>query len=406
MNNINEEIVKTLTTKLAYEEAARCLLCKDAPCSSACPAFTDPARFIRAVRFQNLEGAAEVVRNNNALGAICARVCPTEKYCQKACSRCGIDKPIDIGGIQRFITDYEAKTKMDILDIAKPNGKKVAIIGSGPSGLTASLELKKLGYDVVIFEQNSKPGGYMRYGIPSYRLPKDVLDTEIKRITKTGVIIKTNEIIDENKLNELKSQYDAVIVSIGHSKGKMLPLFEGNKKTMLAVDFLKKVSTKGNIKLPDNVVVIGGGDVAMDTCVTLKKLGVRNVCDVVYEELSEFKASKAEYDIAVNEHISIYDGYVPQSLKRGGIITFKHRFIESEIKIKVDLIILATGQTVDNNLGIEFEGNEAIVNNYRIKNSNVFVSGDIAKGDKTVVYAVRTGKEVAIAVNDYIGGGR
>ena len=177
----------------------------------------------------------------------------------------------------------------------------------------------------------------------------------------------------------------------------MLPLFEGNKKTMLAVDLLKKVSTKGNIKLPDNVVVIGGGDVAMDTCVTLKKLGVRNVCDVVYEELSEFKASKAEYDIAVNEHISIYDG---------GIITFKHRFIESEIKIKADLIILATGQTVDNNLGIEFEGNEAIVNNYRIKNSNVFVSGDIAKGDKTVVYAVRTGKEVAIAVNDYIGGGR
>ena len=136
-----EEYEVGFSPRLVMEEASRCLLCLDAPCSSSCPAGTDPAKFIRSLRFKNVKGAAETVRINNILGAICARVCPTERYCQAGCSRSGIDKPIEIGLIQRYITDFEDALKMDIVEVKEPNGKRVAVIGSGPAGLTAASKL-------------------------------------------------------------------------------------------------------------------------------------------------------------------------------------------------------------------------------------------------------------------------
>jgi dihydropyrimidine dehydrogenase (NAD+) subunit PreT len=148
-----------LTPKDAMEEASRCLLCLDAPCSQDCPAGTDPAKFIRSLRFKNVIGACETVRENNILAGICARVCPTEKYCEKACSRCGIDKPIHIAKLQRFITDYEACTKMNILSKMESNGKKIAIIGSGPAGLACAGYLAKMGFFVTVYEKYSKAGG-------------------------------------------------------------------------------------------------------------------------------------------------------------------------------------------------------------------------------------------------------
>lgn len=404
MNDYEKEVKKPLSLRLVMEEASRCLLCKDAPCSSSCPAYTDPARFIRAIRFKNLCGAVEVVRENNALAAICARVCPTEKYCQSGCSRCGIDKPIDIGAIQRFICDFEVDTKMEVLEFPKYNGKKVAIIGSGPSGLTSALELRKLGYEVTIFEKDEMPGGYLRYGIPSYRLPKEVLESEIKRILKSGVVIKTKELINDERLEELKKDYDAIILALGYSKGKMLHLFEENNKTILAVDFLHQVKEEP-FKLPDNVLVIGGGDVAMDTCVTLKKLGVKNVTDIVYESFAEFKASNEELSLARLENVSIIDGYIPIYVD-DEVVKFKSRFIDSEISIKTDLIILATGQTIDDTINLEFNGNFVENTNYRIGKTNMFITGDIQKGDKTVVYSVRKGKEVAAYVDNFLGGNK
>ena len=405
MNDYLKEVKEPLSLRLVMEEASRCLLCKDAPCSSSCPAYTDPARFIRAVRFKNLCGAVEVVRENNALASICARVCPTEKYCQSGCSRSGIDKPIDIGAIQRFICDFETSTNMEVLEYPKYNGKKVAIIGSGPSGLTAALELRKLGYNVTIFEKDEMPGGYLRYGIPSYRLPIDVLDKEIERIIKSGVVIKTNELIDTKRLDELNKEFDSIIIASGYSKGKMLPLFENNKNTILAVDFLHQVKESKIGKLPDNILVIGGGDVAMDCCVTLKKLGVKNVTDIVYEGFNEFKASNEELSLARKENVSIIDGYIPIAIN-DDIIEFKSRFIDSKINIKADLIILATGQTIDDSIKLDFNGNYVENNNYRIKDTKIFVTGDIQKGDKTVVYSVRKGKEVAAYVNSYLGGNK
>ena len=404
-----EEYEKGYTPRLVMEEASRCLLCLDAPCSNACPAGTNPAKFIRSVRFKNVKGAAETVRINNILGAVCARVCPTERYCQAGCSRSGIDKPIDIGRIQRYITDFEDALDMDIVEVKEPNGKKVAVIGSGPSGLTSAAELAKLGYQVTIYEAKPKAGGYLRYGIPEYRLPNAIVDKEIDRIVKMGVDIVLNTKVGEDiSIDELKKEFDAVIIAIGTSKGKMLPMFIDNKKAVLAVDWLAKVkSKKGNIKIPDNVLVIGGGDVAMDVVTTLKLLGCPHVTDVVYEQFVEFKASKKELLGAQENGVTIIDGYIPVGTARGGIVKFKHRIIPAELKIKADLIILAVGQFADaNGMGVEFERNEVKAEGVQIPNTNVFFAGDVGHGEKTVVWGVRSGKEVAYRIDQFLGGNK
>lgn len=404
--NYLQEHEEAYTPRLVMEEASRCLLCLDAPCSKSCPAGTDPAKFIRSVRFKNVKGAAETIRINNVLGSICARVCPTERYCQAGCSRCGIDKPIDIGRIQRYVTDYEDALKMDILEPAAKNGKKVAIIGSGPSGLTAASELALLGYQVKIYEKENKAGGYLRYGIPSYRLSNEIIDKEIARIVKLGVDIVLNTKVGEDiSFDNIKKDNDAVILAIGNNKGKSLPLFDNNSKAVLAVDWLKKVKErKGKVKIPDNVLVIGGGDVAMDVVTTLKKLGCLYVSDVVYETFQEFKASKKELEMAQKEGVTIIDGYVPVATGRGGIVKFKHRYLPHELKIKADLIILAVGQYSDvENLPIKLEKGEVDADGNHYKD-NIFFAGDIGHGEKTVVYSVKLGKEVAKAVDEYLGG--
>ena len=388
------------TPKLVMEEASRCLLCHDAPCSLSCPAGTDPAKFIRSVRFKNVKGAAETVRINNILGAICARVCPTERYCQQGCSRSGIDKPIDIGRIQRYITDFEDACKMEILEAKPLNGKKVAVVGSGPAGLSVAGLLAQDGYKVTIFEKDAKAGGYLRYGIPEYRLPSQVVDKEIRRIQKLGVEIVLNHRVEDLKV--LQKEYDAVVVAVGHSAGKMLPIFAGHRYVKTAVEFLHQCKQKkGNVKVPDNVLVIGGGDVAMDTVTTLKLLGVKQVTDVVYETFDEFKASKKELRDAQSERVSIIDGYVPVSLK-GKTVKFAHRFIPAELKIKADLIILAVGQYTEAGLlGLEVNRLQEVEH----VEGNLFTCGDISKGnEKTVVYAVRNAKEVAYKVKKYLGG--
>lgn len=394
------------TIQTVMEEAQRCLLCLDAPCSEACPAKTDPGKFIRSVRFRNFKGAAETIRENNALGAVCARVCPTEKYCQLGCKRSGIDEPINIGGIQQFVTDFEQKANMTILEQGKKNGKKVAIVGSGPSGLQAAASLLQLGYDVHIYEKQAEAGGYLKYGIPEYRLPNAIVDYEIERIAALGADITCGVTIGKDMpLDELKELHDAVLIAIGAGAGKVLPLFENNPLVETAVEFLADVKmNRGNIQLPENVLVIGGGDVAMDVATTLKLLNVPNVTDIVYEEFSEFLASQKELAGAQEQGVTIIDGYVPEEVS-GNQVTFRHRKIDSQIVIKADKIILAVGQIVrDDNLGIEIIHNETAFAGYQSPDEKIFVTGDIVQGDKTVVWAVQKGKEAAQAIHHALGG--
>lgn len=402
-----EEYEVGYTPRLVMEEASRCLLCLDAPCSASCPAGTDPAKFIRSLRFKNVKGAAETVRINNILGAICARVCPTERYCQAGCSRSGIDKPIDIGGIQRYITDFEDALKMKVLEDVELNGKKVAVIGSGPAGLTVAAELAKKGHKVTIYEQDSKAGGYLRNGIPEYRLPNEVVDKEIKRIVELGVDIVLNTKVGQDvKFEDLRKENDAVVLAVGYSEGKMLPMFENNRKVIKAVDWLKKVKArKGNVRIPENVLVVGGGDVAMDVVTSLKLLGCPHVTDVVYEQFSEFRASKKELMNAQEQGVTIIDGYIPVGTARGGIVKFKHRVIPAELKVKADLIILAVGQVPNvDGLEVKLEKGEVASKGCRVPDTNIFFAGDIGHGEKTVVWGVRSGKEVAFEVNRFLGG--
>lgn len=388
------------------QEASRCLLCHDAPCSKECPAQTDPAKFIRSVRFKNYKGAAETIRLNNPLGGICARVCPTEKYCQKGCLRSGIDKPIDIGGIQRYVTDLEDLFGMEILKRGEFKNKTIAIVGSGPSGLSLAAILLTKGFDVTIYEKEAKLGGYLRYGIPSYRLPNSVLDKEISRIQKLGLKIKTNVQIGETiTLNELKKEYDAVVLAIGYSKGKTLSLFENNPYVISAVDYLKEIKdNNGDIVVDDNILVVGGGDVAMDISTSLKMLGAVNVTVVAYEELYEFKASKKELENAKEMQVSIIDGYVPTEV-RNNTVTFKHRRIPAELVISVDKIVLAVGQTYDlNGMDLKMNKNEIENNHYQISD-NLFVVGDISYNkEKTVVGGVKSSKEASYYIEKYLGG--
>lgn len=398
----------SFTPLTVCEEASRCLLCLDAPCSKACPAGTSPDKFIRSVRFRNFKGAAETIRENNALGSICARVCPTEKYCQKGCSRSGIDRPIDIGRIQRYVTDFEEATKMEILKAGKGNGKTVGIVGSGPAALQAATTLRTLGYGVTVYEKEKVLGGMLRL-IPEYRLPNRIIDKEIARIESLGVKFVTGVIAGKDMTKEeLRAKHDAILIAVGYSYGKILPMFENNKYVVSAVDFLREVKEKGgDVKVPNNVLVIGGGDVAMDVSTTLKLLGVSNVTDVVYEQFSEFKASKKELEGAQKMGATIIDGYVPTSVN-GNKVSFAHRVIKSELNIEADLIILAVGQMPNvEGLGLDLikgEVNEGKA--YFTKDKKVFVCGDIAhsKFDKTVVGGVRTGKEAAIYIDAVLGG--
>lgn len=401
----SQELVQGYTMSTVMEEAQRCLLCHDAPCSNACPAGTDPAKFIRSVRFRNFKGAAETIRSNNALGAACARICPTERYCEQGCSRCGIDKPINIGGIQRFVTDFEEQCGMKVLERGPANGKKIGIIGSGPAGLQAAATLLQLGYEVDIYEKGAKAGGFLRTGIPEYRLPDAVVDTEVARIAELGAnFLYCREVGKDVSMEELKEKYDAVLVAVGIGRPQMLEMFEGNPYAVPAVTFLAEVDERqGEVELPDNALVIGGGDAAMDVSATLKLLGVQNVTTVTRKELSDFRASKVELETARAQGVTIVDGYAPVAVE-GKVVTFRHRRLNSELKIEADKIILAVGQSTDaDQLGLPIVKNEVDFDGFQA-DGKVFVAGDIAKGDKTAVWAVRKGKAAAYAIHNFVGG--
>ena len=401
----SQELVQGYTMSTVMEEAQRCLLCHDAPCSNACPAGTDPAKFIRSVRFRNFKGAAETIRSNNALGAACARICPTERYCEQGCSRCGIDKPINIGGIQRFVTDFEEQCGMKVLERGPANGKKIGIIGSGPAGLQAAATLLQLGYEVDIYEKGAKAGGFLRTGIPEYRLPDAVVDTEVARIAELGAnFLYCREVGKDVSMEELKEKYDAVLVAVGIGRPQMLEMFEGNPYAVPAVTFLAEVDERqGEVELPDNALVIGGGDAAMDVSATLKLLGVQNVTTVTRKELSDFRASKVELETARAQGVTIVDGYAPVAVE-GKVVTFRHRRLNSELKIEADKIILAVGQSTDaDQLGLPIVKNEVDFDGFQADGKG-FVAGDIAKGDKTAVWAVRKGKAAAYAIHNFVGG--
>jgi NADPH-dependent glutamate synthase beta chain and related oxidoreductases len=409
-----DEAVQGYNLRTAREEARRCLVCHDAPCSKSCPAGTDPASFIRSVRFNNVKGAAETIRKNNPLGGTCASVCPYDKLCQEACSRCGIDKPIEIGRIQRFIVEQEQAFGMRTIEgPAVKKAGKVACIGAGPASLTVASKLAEAGFNVTVFEAEEKAGGMLSFGIVPARLPQEVVDYDIKLITDLGVKFKFGTKV--KSVEDLKAKgFDAVFVGAGLWSSKKIDIPGADLKGVwAATEYLKKArETNGKFDSGKKVVVIGGGDVAMDCAATAKLAGAEKVMIYYRRTIEEAPADIEEIKYVQAMGVTMTTEFAPKEIladgKQAGFVVFEGRDKASEAKVMADTVVFAVGQTPESmaKLGdFNLNGKGCIVVDEKTGETGlagIFAAGDIVNGGKTVVEAVAQGKAVANAIVNYL----
>ena len=406
------EAVAGFTHRTAMEEAARCLLCHDAPCSRDCPAGTDPGKFIRSIRFRNPKGAAETIRESNILGGTCARVCPYDNLCEEACSRCGIDKAIQIGKLQRYAIEQEKAFGMNTLKApAAKRAAKVACVGSGPASLACAAALAKVGVQVIIFEKEAEAGGVLRYGIAPSRLPTEVVDHDIEQVKNLGVTFEFGKTVGKDA--DISTMgFHAIFVGAGLWESK-LPDIPGAdlKGVYTAVDFLKTARIKGeSFKFGEKVVIVGGGDVAIDCAVTAKLLGAPEVRIVYRRTLEEAPANMPEFHYALSLGIGITTNMAPAALEGGPALEtalFKGRDGKSELKLAADTIVFAIGQKPEDmqkiaDIALTEKGEIKVGEGGKTSAAHVFAGGDIVNGGKTVVEAVAEGKEAAASILAYL----
>ena len=411
------EAVAGFNHRTAMEEAARCLLCVDAPCSKGCPAGTNPGDFIRSIRFRNVKGAAETIRSNNIMGATCAKVCPYDKLCEKECSRTGIDKPIEIGKLQRYAMEQEKAFKMKTLKApAKKQKQTAACIGAGPASLACAAELAKAGYKVTIFEKEAKAGGVCSYGITASRLPQKTVDQDIAAVKGLGVKFEFGKEIGKKTTVEdlmTKEGFDAVFIGTGLWQPKK-PSIPGAelKNALSAVDFLKEARKKNGVSNVKNksVVVIGGGDVAIDCAVTAKLSGAEKVAIWYRRTLEEAPANMDEWHYALSLGITVTTNMAPDKIegaKKVEFAKFKGRDKKSEASIKADYVVFAIGQVAEDMTkltGANLNEKGTIKANKKGKTNvkGVYAAGDIVNGGNTVVEAVKEGKDAAAEMIAYL----
>lgn len=428
-----EEIEPSLTYQEAMDEAYRCLYCYDAPCITACPTSIDVPKFIKKIASGNLKGSAITIMEANPVGASCARVCPTEELCEGACVLNNTTHPIKIGNLQRYATDWAIKNKASLFNAGKRNGKKVAIVGGGPAGLSAARELGRLGYSVTIYESEEKAGGLNTYGIVSFRLPQDISLWEVEQVEKLGVEIKTNTRVGKDvSVDALMENYDFIILAIGMGSVPNLDI-EGEKLAGVydGIEFVRntKVGMITDDLLGKKVAVIGAGNTAIDAATCSIRKGASNVKIVYRRTQNEMTAYDFEYEFAKQDGVEFRwltqptriignkDGRVAKleciRMQLGEVDKDGRRRpvpIEgSEFTIEVDAIIKANGQSryVDliDAFGLAHEGGVIKVNSesFQTSNSKVFAVGDaiFAKGewDAIVVRAAQQGRDAAYAIH-------
>lgn len=344
---------------------------------------------------------------------MCARVCPTKKYCEGACSRTSIDKPIEIAKLQQYLTDYENVLGLEILNKVEINKEKVAIVGSGPSGLAAATKLAQLGYNVTVFEKRKKLGGWLTYGIPEERLSQAVVDNEIEYIKNIGVEFKTNVNIGKDvTIDSLRKEgYKAFLIACGMQKSKEVKINGSDLEGVInGTDFLAEVKSTGEYKLGNKVIVIGGGDVAIDCAMTAKNLGSEDVKIVYRRTIEKMPAERKSIQEVIDLNIPIFTGIKPGEIigENGKVSRFKGTgmFDDSNLDIPTENVIFAIGQEQEEvssiaNLDLN---NKGIIETkeYATNIDGVFACGDIVEGDKTVVYALKLGKEAAEKVDQYL----
>lgn len=436
------EVALGYTEEMAKEEAQRCLQCKHKPCVEGCPVNVQIPEFIKLVAEGRFEEAYEKIRETNSLPAICGRVCPQETQCEQLCVRAKKGESVGIGRLERFVADwYMTNAKQKEVTVEKLN-KKVAIIGSGPAGISCAGDLAKMGYDVTIFEAFHTAGGVLMYGIPEFRLPKELVQKEIDLVKKLGVEIKTNMVIGKVfTLDELMDEgYEAVFIASGAG----LPSFMGIEGENLngvysANEFLTRINLMKAYKFPDcdtpvkvgkTVAVVGGGNVAMDAARSAKRLGAEKVYIIYRRSESEMPARLEEIHHAKEEGIIFKlltnpvkiigtdDGWVkgmecvkmelgePDASGRRKPVPKK----DSEHVIDVDTVIIAIGQSpnpliTSTTPGLDTQKWGGIIANEETGATSkigVFAGGDAVTGAATVILAMGAGKKAAKAIDQYI----
>lgn len=434
-----EEVTLGYTKEMAMEEAKRCLNCKKTPCMSGCPVNVPIPEFIGKVAEGDFEAAYQVITRENALPAICGRVCPQEKQCEGNCVRGVKGEPVGIGRLERFVADYHMANKKKVENNIEKNGKKVAVVGSGPAGITCAGELAKKGYEVTVFEALHKAGGVLSYGIPEFRLPKDLVAKEIDNVKELGVKIETNVVVGRSiTVDELlQDGYDAVFIGSGAGLPRFLRIPGENLLGVYSAnEFLTRVNLMKGYKFPEvptpvkvgkNVAVVGAGNVAMDAARTAKRLGAENVYIVYRRGEDELPARKEEIHHAKEEGVIFRLLNNPSAIigKDGwvtGIEVVKQELGEpdasgrrspvpvegSNYVIDVDTVIIAIGQSPNPLIQQTTEGLETqkwggiIVQEETMETSKeyVYAGGDTVSGAATVILAMGAGKKAAAAIHE------
>ena len=396
-----------------------CLNCKVKPCQSGCPLGNDIPEFIKNIKEENYEQAYKILSETTVLESVCGRICPHLSQCMEKCVRGIKSEPVNIGRIEAFVGDLAIENGYVIEKNNQKKSKKVAVIGSGPAGLTCAAFLAKGGADVIIFEKKDTLGGLLRYGIPGFRLPKDILDKTINKILDLGIKIELNKELGANlKLQDLTNEFDSVFISIGANipwkmgiDGEDLNgVYGGN--TLLEYNLHPDYTGK-------NVAIIGGGNVAMDCARTINQLGAKKVTVIYRRAEEQMPAERKEIEDAKNEGVEFL--FQTNVVKINGdknvqsIECIKTELIQKEgetrlspvniegsnYELDMDYVVMAIGSmpedNVVNNLGLEVDrkGYIKVNNNYETSMKNVYAGGDVAGTKATVAWAARSGRDVA-----------
>jgi len=428
-----KEVDSGLTADEAIAEAERCLQCKKPLCIKGCPVCIDIPAFIRKIAEGDFPGAARAIKEQNMLPAICGRVCPQETQCEGICILGNKETAIRIGALERFVADRERENGAELPDVARPTGKRVAIVGSGPAGLTAAAELARAGHAVTIYESLHEAGGVLTYGIPAFRLPKDVVKAEIDQVLALGVRLKKNHLVGRSISTDELLGHDAVFLATGAG----LPAFMGIPGENLnnvysANEFLTRVNLMHAEAFPEfdtpvmhaaRVAVIGGGNVAMDAARVARRLGAK--VSLIYRRgEEEMPARRAEVVHAKEEGIEFVTCANPTRILGEGCVTgiecVRMSLCEidasgrrspepirgSEFSLDVDMVIQAIGTSPNPLLvslipGLERarRGNVVVDEDGRTSIPHVYAGGDIATGAATVIEAMGSAKRAAAAID-------
>lgn len=438
-----QEVALGYTAETAVEEAQRCLNCKHKPCIGGCPVKIHIPDFIAKVAAGEFEAAYQIIQQTSSLPAVCGRVCPQETQCEQKCVRGIKGEPVAIGRLERFVADWHNANSCDLPVKEEPNGHKVAVVGSGPAGLTCAGDLAKRGYEVTVFEALHLAGGVLVYGIPEFRLPKTIVQKEIDNLKALGVKVETNMVIGRVlSIDELMDEYGFEAVFIGSGAG--LPRFmnipgENLKSVYSANEFLTRVNLmkayKDDARTPvlhaKKVAVVGGGNVAMDAARCAKRLGAEEVYIVYRRGENELPARAEEVEHAKEEGIVFKFLTNPTAILEGenGMVrgiscvemelgepdaSGRRRPVEkagSDFTIDCDCVIMAIG-TSPNPLiknttkGLETQKWGGIIADEHglTSREGVYAGGDAVTGAATVILAMGAGKTAAEAIDEYIKG--